>query len=118
MGVYIYQSLRGPYIKVGHYKGKNAYSRVAHRGFYSCICPAEIKEQVSIEDLELMAWFPNLTKKEERMVKTKWKEYRIDKSEWFPLEKITEIKQCLETLDQDQKESCCKDDAMSTRRRL
>lgn len=119
MGVYIFQSLHGPYIKVGHYAGQNAYSRIAHRGFYSCVCPSPIKDKVSCHDLELMAWFPNLTKKEERAVKHKWKEFRIyKKSEWFPLEKIQEIQIYLASLDKDQKDSCCKESALQTRRRL
>lgn len=118
MGVYIYQSLHGPFIKVGHYAGQNAYSRVAHRGFYSCICPNEIKEKVSIQDLELLAWFPNLTKKEERHIKQKWKAFRIYKSEWFPQEKLSEILIFLETLEPNQKDKCCKESALQTRRRL
>jgi hypothetical protein len=118
MGIYIYQSLHGPYIKVGHYSGQNAYSRVAHRGFYSCVCPTKIKTKVSIDDLELLAWFPSLTKKEERAVKTKWKGDRWFKSEWFPLEKLEEIQQFLEMMEPNQKENCCKQKALETHRRL
>ena len=55
-------------IKIGHYAKSNAWSRVAHRGFYSCICPFEIKEKVSVEDLTLLYWFPSLTAKEEHQL--------------------------------------------------
>lgn len=66
MGVYVFRSLRGAFIKVGHYRGQNAWSRVAHRGFRSCICPQSIEGCVSIDDLELVAWFPALTTLDER----------------------------------------------------
>lgn len=114
----MFESKHGPFIKVGHYSGSNAYSRVAHRGFYSCVCPKEIKTRVSVEDLMLISWHPNLTKKEERFIKTKWKESRICKSEWFPLEKKEEILNYLIGIEADQKESCCLLSAQQTRRRL
>lgn len=92
MGIYIFRSLHAPYIKIGHYRGQNAYCRIAHRGFYSCVCPNEIKNRVSMEDLELIAWFPSLDKKIERLIKQKWKNDRIyKKSEWFPENKLQEI---------------------------
>lgn len=114
----MFESKHGPFIKVGHYAGTNAYSRVAHRGFYSCVCPREIQTRVSLEDLILVAWHPGLTKKEERFIKTKWKAFRIFKSEWFPLEKKEEILAYLSALDADQKETCCMETAQKTRRRL
>lgn len=32
-------------------------------GFYSCRCPDEIKDKVSVEDLNLLCWYPKLTPK-------------------------------------------------------
>lgn len=119
MGVYIFKSKHGPYIKVGHYQGRNAWSRVAHRGFYSCVCPEEIRDRVSVNDLELVAWFPELTKKEERMIKTKWRKHRIyEKSEWFLEDLFIDIYPCLLNLDTDCMHECDRDQALRSKRRL
>lgn len=119
MGVYIFRSLHAPYIKIGHYQGHNAFSRIAHRGFTSCVCPREIKDRVSMEDMELVAWFPHQTKKTEQYIKKKWKEHRIyRKSEWMPLDKLDEILAYLEKLEPDQSHQCDPFGAMLSRRRL
>jgi len=120
MGVYIYQSCHGPWIKVGHYSGQNAYSRVAHRGFGSCVCPRDIRDRVSIEDVELLAWFPMLTQKDEAAVKKKWKDDRVyGKSEWFPQSRLEEIRAFLiERGGEDRAKECDRQMAMDSRRRL
>lgn len=119
MGVYIFRSIHAPFIKVGHYSGQNAWSRIAHRGFYSCVCPNEIKDRVSIDDLELLAWFPTLTKKHERAVKSQWKKDRVyGKSEWFPEHLFHDIFMFLSINDMDASKSCDYHAAKSTRRRL
>lgn len=116
MGVYIFKSRHGPYIKVGHYKGGNAYSRVAHRGFYSCVCPNEIKDRVSLDDLELIAWFPSLTTKEESAIKKRWRISRV--GEWYPEELLEPIREFLSMYDRDMSCECDEEKARSTRRRL
>lgn len=119
MGVYIFRSLHDNFIKVGHYAGQNAWSRVAHRGFYSCVCPNSIQDKVSVTDLELMAWFPGLGKKDEALVKKKWKMFRVyGKSEWFPADILNEIQEHLCSLDQESSQTCNLEEALSTRRRL
>lgn len=119
MGVYIFQSRHGPFIKVGHYKGQNAWSRVAHRGFYSCVCPMEIRNRVSLGDLELLAWFPNLDRRVEAMIKKKFREERIyGKSEWFPLYCLEPIRLILDKLGEDQRASCCMETALASKNRL
>lgn len=119
MGVYVFRSRWASFIKVGHYSGKNVYSRIAHRGFHSCVCPDELEGRVNVEDVELMAWFPALTKKEEREVKSKWKEDRVyGKSEWFPSSRLEEIVAYLSERDSDQKDTCDLQEALQTRRRL
>jgi hypothetical protein len=118
MGVYIFRSIHGPYIKVGHYSGTNAYSRVAHRGFYSCSCPDEIRDRVSVGDLELLAWFPNLTRREETSVKRRWKGDRLYKSEWYPDSSLDGIRSFLAGLDEDMAGCCDLEAALQTRRRL
>jgi len=119
MGVYVFRSKHEPYIKVGHYQGKNVWSRIAHRGFSSCVCPLLLVDRVTYADMELVGWFPNLTKKEESNIKRKWKDQRIyGKSEWFPLSCETDIMCHLETLDPNQSHLCCLETALATRRRL
>jgi len=104
---------------MGHYAGQNAWSRVAHRGFYSCVCPKSIAQQVSAEDVELLAWFPNLDRKTESHIKKKWKSSRIyGKSEWFPLECYDAIYEELLSQDHNCLEMCDFEKAKSVRRRL
>lgn len=119
MGVYIFRSKHAPYIKVGHYKGQNVWSRIAHRGFSSCLCPLLLQDRVAYSDMELIAWFPHLSKKEESLVKRKWKKDRIyGNSEWFPLSLENEIISFLLTKDSNQMHCCSLELALSTRRRL
>ena len=70
MGVYIFRCKHGPWIKVGHHRvtprRPNVFFRVARRGFYSCIHPTELKGRLSMEDVELVAWYPTLGRREER----------------------------------------------------
>jgi predicted DNA-binding protein YlxM (UPF0122 family) len=75
MGIYIFESKHGPYIKIGHHIGIDPYKRISSRGFYSCICPQDIKTKVSHEDLILRNWFPRLTNGDERFFhkEMKWK---------------------------------------------
>ena len=75
MGIYIFASKHGPFVKVGHYKGQNAWSRIAHRGFKSCRCPDELKGQVFVDDMELVTWFPSLNTKCEGVIKRLFKRY-------------------------------------------
>lgn len=119
MGVYVFRSFHAPYIKVGHYCGKNAFSRIAHRGFSSCVCPKEIQDRVCMEDMELIAWFPKQNRKTEQQIKTKWKQYRIyGKSEWLPADKLNEVLEYLEKLEDNQAHFCDPFEAVLTRRRL
>lgn len=64
MGIYIIKSLHSDWIKVGHHKitdkRPSVYYRFINRGFYSVICPTEIIDKVSFNDLELVYWFENL----------------------------------------------------------
>ena len=57
----MYKSKHADLIKVGHYSKTNAWSRIAHRGFYSCITPVEIINKTSVDDLDLIYWFPSET---------------------------------------------------------
>ena len=70
MGVYIFEVKNTDWIKIGHHKlsprRPNVYYRVARRGFHSCVHPAELHGKLDEDDLELLYWFPALTKREER----------------------------------------------------
>jgi hypothetical protein len=82
MGIYIFESKHGPYIKIGHHIGIDPYKRISSRGFYSCICPQDIKTKVSHEDLILRNWFPRLTNGDERLFHREMKWKRIC-GEWY-----------------------------------
>ena len=115
MGVYIYKSNHIDAIKIGHYSKDNAWSRVAHRGFYSCICPYEIKTKVSVDDLTLLCWYPQLTSKDEKNIHNNLTEFRIC-GEWFRGEALEKIKEII--CEANKAELCSKEDALKTKRRL
>lgn len=117
MGIYIYLSKHADYCKIGHYKGNNAWSRVAHRGFYSTKCPKEIENSVSIKDLKLKGWFPNLKKEYEKKVKNKFGEYIVC-GEWYNSKILLRICKYLSKYDKNVFEKCNKEDSIKTLRRL
>jgi len=55
MGVYVFRSLHCDFVKVGHYKGSDAWERVAFRGFHSCVAPRAAGQRVDAADLQLLA---------------------------------------------------------------
>ena len=115
MGVYVYKSNHIDAIKIGHYCNNNAWCRIAHRGFYSCKCPDEIKHKVGIEDLDLVCWYPNLTLADEKKLHKDLLEYKLC-GEWFKSNAIDKI---LEIITEENKASeCSKEEAMQTPRRL
>lgn len=119
MGVYVFRSAHAPYIKVGHYSGRNAYSRVAHRGFSSCVCPAEVRGRVSMDDLELVAWFPGQKRDTEARVKRQWKHVRVyGKSEWLPAAVQDQVVDYLASLEPNMAHACDPVAAVLSRKRL
>ena len=72
MGVYVFESVHAPWIKVGHHlvspRRPNAYYRVAGRGFESVVHPAELDGRLLLDDLRLLAWFPTLARADETAV--------------------------------------------------
>lgn len=87
MGVYVIQSLHANWIKIGHHKissrRPNVYYRYINRGFFSCICPNEIKDKVAFKDLKLLYWFPNLSTKHEKKIHKHLRENYTSRGEWF-----------------------------------
>jgi len=115
MGVYVYQSKHMNAIKIGHYAKQNAWCRIAHRGFYSCICPVEIRNRVSIEDMVLLYWFPTLTPKDEKRIHKQLQLHSLC-GEWFSTDALEILPKIIQH--ENQVDSCSKELALSTRRRL
>jgi hypothetical protein len=87
MGVYIFQSKVDPqWVKVGHCKitarRPNVWYRVARRGFNSCICPRHLRNKTHGQQLELLAFYPNLCTKDEKKLHRTHKHLRT--GEWYP----------------------------------
>lgn len=87
MGVYVIQSKHANWIKIGHHKispkRPNVYYRYINRGFFSCICPKEIKTKVAFKDLQLLYWFPNLITKHEKQIHKYLRQNYTSIGEWF-----------------------------------
>ena len=69
MGVYIFRSTRGDWIKIGHHKltpsRPNVYYRIARRGFHSCVHPTELAAFLDAEHFELVRWYPSLGRRDD-----------------------------------------------------
>lgn len=118
MGVYIFQSkINKLYCKIGCYKGSNVWCRIAHRGFYSCNRPEDIKDNVSVDDLELIAWFPHLNSYHESLAKSHFRSSRII-GEWFNSTEIPNIIKYLSRYDLSDFINCSKEQALLSRRRI
>jgi hypothetical protein len=115
MGVYVFKSKHMDAIKIGHYCKNNAWSRIAHRGFYSCKCPYEIKDKVSVEDLILLYWYPTLSQKDEKNIHASLIEYKIC-GEWFRTQAIQKIDELIQ--DKNKAYECSQEEAIKSRRRL
>ena len=127
MGVYVFQSVHGPYVKVGHYARKNAWSRVAHRGFTSCAKPDPDLRVATHADVALVAWFPGYTRAEECAIKRHFKQSRRRTStstssrptEWYDAAALPLILAFLVGLGGTECAAACdKVAALATRRRL
>jgi hypothetical protein len=115
MGVYVYRSKHMNAIKIGHYAKQNAWSRIAHRGFYSCICPSDIRDRVSVDDVELLYWFPDLKPKDEKRVHKLLNAHALC-GEWFSTDALEQIPALLPF--ENKMDLCSKELALQTRRRL
>ena len=113
MGVYVFRSVHEPYVKIGKYTKNNPWSRVAHRGFYSCLHPHALHNKIGVHDVDLVLWFPSFGRKEEKTLHKMLTEYHVI-GEWFH-------DACLEKIQCEEAVECpveWKDLAMNTRRRL
>ena len=91
MGVYVFESKHDKFIKVGHYKGKNAWRRIApKRGFYSTAHPEELSGKIGPTDFFLRFWFPDLGTRDETDIHSKLKQWKVI-GEWFEISAMAKI---------------------------
>ena len=111
MGVYIFLSIWEPIIKIGHYKGENAWFRIApNRGFYSASPPSILGNRIYANDFELCYWLPMLGPKDEKRLQYKLDDYKIS-AEWFRSEALTLIPRMVPA--ENLAKTCSKEDAMN-----
>ena len=95
MGIYIIKSLHSDWIKIGHHKitdrRPSVFHRYINRGFYSVICPIEIKDKVGFNDLKLIYWFDNLDINDEKKLHEQLRTLYQYKGEWYKYEHIDDI---------------------------
>lgn len=98
MGVYVFQSLAEDWVKVGHHRvtprRPNVWYRVARRGFGSCKGPACLEGKTTVDRLNLLAFYPNLTTKEEKRLHREHRSQRV--GEWYPASMLPGLIQWLE----------------------
>jgi hypothetical protein len=101
MGVYVFKSRHADYVKVGHFRGDDAWDRVRRRGFYSCVSPRELKSLRSASDLELLAWYPSLTTKHEKLIHRTFRS-KHSVGEWHPATSSNSLGESLDDLERRQ----------------
>ena len=86
MGVYIFKSKHGHWMKIGHHKvtraRPNVYYRIARRGFHSCVHPPELNDHLDEEHFILVRWYPLLGRRDEtaahKSCETAYGEFHLD----------------------------------------
>ena len=98
MGVYIFRSRVAEWVKVGHHRvtprRPNVWYRVARRGFESCKGLVALRGNTSVEQLDLVKFYPNLTTKEEKRLHRENKGVRV--GEWYPVSMLPTLMRWLE----------------------
>lgn len=95
MGIYIIKSLHSDWIRVGHQvitdKRPSVYYRFIGRGFYTVVRPQEIENKVDFNDLQLIYWFSDLNKQDERRLLKKLRILYEHNGKWYKYENINDI---------------------------
>lgn len=116
MGVYCFRWLRGPWVKVGSYRGRNPWSRMARRGWRSVLKPDPALDYAGPGDFELVYWSPALGASHERGVHAMFPD-RF--GEWIGADRLPEVLAALTALSpDDRRDGCDREAALRTRRRL
>lgn len=115
MGVYVFESVYLPIIKIGHYKGNNPWSRIANRGFHSASPPESLHNRVNVEDFCLRYWFPNKNSADERKLQRFLGTWKIA-GEWFHADGLSYVSQAIN--DENLANRCNKFEAILTKKRL
>ena len=115
MGVYVFESLYVPVIKIGHYKGNNAWSGIAHRGFHSAGPPELLHGRVDVEDFCLRYWFPDRNRADEIQLQGFLSRWRVA-GEWFHADGLPWV--TLAISDINFADRCNKSEAILTKKRL
>ena len=109
MGIYVFSVKGHPRVKIGHFKVRmggpgrrkilmdNPWYRVSRRGFSKVVHPADIEGFLEMSHLELVAWYPNLSTKEEKHLHKRWQTGSC--GEFYPREDLPSIVAFLNTLD-------------------
>lgn len=117
MGLYVFFWKGGDWAKIGHYNRNNAWSRVAHRGFNSCAPPCAAARGLTVDDLDLVAWFPSLTRRDEGRLHRAHAAVR--RYEWYPKALAEEIvRSIVEGGCENRAADCDRAAALATRARL
>ena len=115
MGVYVFESLYLPIIKIGHYRGSNAWSRISHRGFHSASPPESLLGRVNVHDFDLRYWFPRRNNADEIQLQEFLSSWRIS-GEWFHAEALQSVSLLIS--DENFAEHCNKFEAINAKNRL
>jgi hypothetical protein len=115
MGVYVFESLYAPVIKIGHYKGNNAWSRIARRGFHSASPPESLNGRVNVDDFYLRYWFPSRNRADEIQLQGLLGRWRIA-GEWFHADGLPYV--ALAISDKNFADRCDKNEAIIAKKRL
>lgn len=92
MGIYMFKSKYADYVKVGHTTHENPWHRLdgscgVPPGFDSIRHPISLEGRVSMKDLELVGWWPEITIAQERAIHTIFANSGIV-GEWYPLDML------------------------------
>jgi len=95
MGVYVFKSKHGDFMKIG---------------------PPQLQNRVTVDDLELLRWYPNLKRADEKALHKRC--HASSKGgEWFSMEALALV-DALEASEENCAFACCIEEAKGTRRRL
>ncbi|MDA2996712.1 MAG: hypothetical protein O3C26_04255 [Actinomycetota bacterium] len=116
MGVYVFESKHAPFVKVGHFKGQNAWRRIApKRGFNSTDHPVPLNGKLAPTDFQLRFWFPHLDFRDEKFIHSQLDHLRVI-GEWYELPALRRIERLVK--DENYAHLCDFEEAMAYKRSM